>query len=146
MYSRLIIEEEVHYTEKTVQKPKKNIEKLLGFPLEDLQYIYNFSEDDVSINYLELEGKEKQLKTSLILLLPLKIIYKRTPIKLTELSEKIKDWVDVSNLKRDLSNKKYKKYIKILKKGKYLFADILLPGIDEAKKLLKEQIEKVKSK
>ncbi len=143
LYSRLIIEEKVHYTEKTVQKPKKNMEKLLGFPAEDLQYVYNFKEDDVDINYLELEGRGKQLKASLILLLPLKTIYKKTPIKLKELSKKIKKWVDVSHLKRDLS--KYKKYIKIWKEGKYLFVDILPPGIDEAKKLLKEQIEKVKS-
>ncbi len=146
LYSRLIVEEKIHYTKKDASELKEKIEKLLGFSLEDLQYVYNFSEDDIDINYLELEGKGKQLKASLILLLPLKTIYKKTPIQLKELSKKIRDWVDVSRLKRDLSNQKYKRYIKIWKEGEYLFVDILPQGIDEAKKLLEEQIEKIKFK
>ncbi|RLI82988.1 hypothetical protein DRP07_04210 [Archaeoglobales archaeon] len=146
LFYRLVNEEKISYTKKSTLTPKKDIEKLLGFSLEDLKNIYDFGNDDIDINYLELKGRGKQLKASLILLLPLKVVYRKTPIKLTELSKKIENWVDVSHLRRDLSNPKYRKYIKIQKKGRYLFVDILPPGIDKAKELLKEQIRKVKSK
>jgi len=145
LYTNLIDREGVHIR-KHISDIEKDIENSLGFSLQDLRYIYNFSENDVDINYLELEGRGKQLKASLILLFPLKVFYKKTPIRLDKLSEKLEDIVDVSNLKRDLSNQKYKKYIKIWKDDKHFFVDILPRGIDEAKKLLKEQIEKAKSR